>query len=46
MNHKNSNNDNNDMLYKMECCDPSEEEPDDILLSSDLENDKESEASL
>ena len=32
----------NDQLYEIECCDPSDEGPDEILLSSDEESDDES----
>ena len=48
-NHKNSNatgNHDNDVMYEMECCNPSDEEPDEILLSSDSEDDDETESEV
>ena len=48
-NHKNSNatkNNDNDVMYEMECCNPSDEELDEILLSSDSEDDEETESEV
>ena len=39
-NHDNGNDD--DLLYDIKCCNPSDDEPDDILLTSDEESDQES----
>ena len=47
MNHTNANDvedGDNDVLYDIECCDPEDEEPDDILLSSDSESSDESDS--
>ena len=47
MNHTNANDvddGDNDVLYDIECCDPEDGEPDDILLSSDSESSDESDS--
>ena len=43
---ENSDHDDHAALFEMECCNPSDEEPDNILLSSDEESDEESSSSF